>query len=458
MRIAGVVALMMAAVMGVPAAASAQVTAHSGVPLMSVSGASADGVTFTGARLWDRGVNWCDLQPTEDADVAAFAAARLGPVLDDLAANGTQRVIIPLGHSAPWVFGDSPQSRAPATRWSNGSRPIWFCGGHTAAVSVPKPATLRLGADGSRPLQHQYFENYVDTLMGYVQDNYAGRFAVTFQVMNEPNLLNGIDIKSKVAGAATTTADAVASLIQMESITADLIRTRHPGFDLVSTALYQKDNDFARRYLKAQARRHNISAVAYNLYSRKKTATSMVMDWDSRVVKARSWVRRNSSLRSLPLIITETNHNLINHNPADRSNLKPSITSAGAQAQLGAATLMNASFRGVRDLYWLTGPPGQAAVNLGPGTPAQEAMRALGTATQGMRMVGCRWYGSLRGCNYDDPSGARPAIRIMWHQSGSSQYRLARPARITTVQGATSTSATGSRIKIGTTPRILTWS
>ena len=135
----------------------------------------------------------------------------------------------------------------------------------------------------------------------------------------------------------------------------------------------------------------------------------MVMDWDARVAKARSWVRRHSSLRGLPLIITETNHNLINHNPADRSNLKPSITSASAQAQLAAATVMNASFRGVRDLYWLSAPPGQAAVNLAPGTPAQAAMLALSTATQGMRLTGCRWYGSLRGCNYQDPTGVRPA-------------------------------------------------
>ena len=119
-------------------------------------------------------MNWCDLQPTADADVATQAAARLGPLLDELVASGTQRVIIPLGHSAPWVFGDSPQSQAPATRWSKGSRAIWFCGGHASAVSVPKPATLRLASDGSKPLQYQSFENYVDDLMGYVQTNYAG--------------------------------------------------------------------------------------------------------------------------------------------------------------------------------------------------------------------------------------------------------------------------------------------
>ena len=165
-----------------------------------MSGGTPDGVTFTGARLWDRGVNWCDLQPTADADVATQAAARLGPLLDELVASGTQRVIIPLGHSAPWVFGDSPQSQAPATRWSKGSRAIWFCGGHASAVSVPQPATLRLASDGSKPQQYQYFENYVDALMGYVQANYADRFAVTFQVMNEPNLLNGIDVRAKVAG------------------------------------------------------------------------------------------------------------------------------------------------------------------------------------------------------------------------------------------------------------------
>jgi hypothetical protein len=463
MRLAGVVALVLVvaaaapvAVSG-PAAAAAPGTAESGVARTSVSGGTADGITFTGARLWDRGVNWCDLQPTADADVATQAAARLGPLLDELVASGAQRVIIPLGHSAPWVFGDSPQSQAPATRWSKGTRAIWFCGGHASAVSVPQPATLRPASDGSKPLQYQYFENYVDALMGYVQTNYADRFAVTFQVMNEPNLLNGIDVKAKVAGAATTTAAAVASVVAMESITANLIRTRYPAFALVSTAIYQKDNDFARRYLRAQATRHNVSAIAYNVYSRKKTATTMVMDWDARVAKARTWVRRHSSLRGLPLIITETNHNLINHNPADRSNLKPSITSASAQAQLAAATVMNASFRGFRDVYWLPAPPGQAAVNLAPGTPAQAAMLALSTATQGMRLTGCRWYGSLRGCNYQDPTGVRPAMRIMWRQYGSARYRLPRGAQIATVWGATSSASVGTRIKVGTTPLILTW-
>jgi hypothetical protein len=456
MRFAGVVALALVGAMAGPAAAAPASPAH-GVALTSVSGASADGAILSGARLWDRDLNWCDLQPTADADVAALAAARLGPVLDALVANGTERVIIPLGHSAPWVFGDSPQSRAPATRWSKGARPIWFCQGHASAVSVPRPATLRVSADGGKPLQYQYYENYVDAVMGYVQANFAGRFAVTFQVMNEPNLLNGIDLGAKVPGAATTTADAVASVVQMESITANLIRTRYPGFELASTAIYQKDNDFARRYLRAQAGRHNISAVAYNVYSRKKTATSMVMDWDARVARARAWVRRISGLRGLPLIITETNHNLVNHNPTDRSNLKSSITSASAQAHLAAATVMNASFRGVRDLYWLAAPPGQAAVNLAPGSPAQSAMLALSSATQGMRLTGCRWYGSLRGCNYLDPTGVRPAVRIMWRQHGSARYRLPRGAQVATVQGALSTSGAASRITIGTTPQILTW-
>ena len=235
MRLAGVVALALVVATAAPVGAAAPGTAavpaaaEPGVALASVSGATPDGVTFTGARLWDRGVNWCDLQPTADADVATQAAARLGPLLDELVASGTQRVIIPLGHSAPWVFGDSPQSQAPATRWSKGSRAIWFCGGHASAVSVPQPATLRLASDGSKPQQYQYFESYVDALMGYVQANYADRFAVTFQVMNEPNLLNGIDVRAKVAGAATTTAAAVASVVAMESITANLIRTRYPG-------------------------------------------------------------------------------------------------------------------------------------------------------------------------------------------------------------------------------------
>ena len=457
MRLAGVVALTMVVAMAAPAVAVPS-TAESGVTMTSVGGATADGVVFTGARLWDRDVNWCDLQPTADADVAALAAARLGPILDVLASNGTQRVIIPLGHGAPWVFGDSAQSKAPATRWSNGARAIWFCGGKASAVSVPKSATLRLAADGSKPQQYQYYESYVDALMGYVQANYGGRFAVSFQVMNEPNLLNGIDIRAKVGGAATTTTDAVASLVQMESIAATLIRAKYPAFDLVSTAMYQRDNDFARRYLRAQAGRGSISAVAYNVYSRKKTATSMVMDWDARVVKLRAWVRRNASLRGLPLIITETNHNLVNHNPRDRSNLTASITSAGAQAHLAAATVMNASFRGVRDVYWLATAPGQAAVNLAPGTPAHSAILALNTATQGMRLSGCRWYGSLRGCNYEDPAGVRPNIRIMWRQYGFARYRLPRGAQIASVRGATSTSAAGSRIKVGTTPLILTWS
>jgi hypothetical protein len=118
---------------------------------------------------------------------------------------------------------------------------------------------------------------------------------------------------------------------------------------------------------------------------------------------------------------------------------------------------MNASFRGVRDLYWLSAPPGQAAVNLAPGTPAQAAILALNTATQGMRLTGCRWYGSLRGCNYQDPTGVRQPIRIMWRQYGSARYRLPRGAQIAAVWGATSSAAAGSRIKVGTTPLILTW-
>lgn len=463
MRIARSVALATAiATAASPAGAITPLTAGfpspaTGIALSSMTGALPDGVSFTGARLWDRNVNWCDLQPTSEADVKTLAAARLGPILDQLAANGTQRVIIPLGHSAPWVFGDSPQATAPAKRWSGGKRAIWFCAGQAAAVSVPKPATLKLAADGSKPVQYQYFENYVDSLMDYIHANFPDRFAVSFQVMNEPNLLNGIDLGAKVPGAATTVKDAVASVIQMESITGNLIRTRYPEFSLVSTAIYQKDNEFARRYLAAQAVRKNVSAIAYNVYSRKKTAAAMVMDWDSRVTRARAWVRRNPNLRSLPLIITETNHNLINHNPADRSNVKLAITSPATQAQLVAATMMNASFRGLRDIYWLAAEPGQAAVRLGPGTAAETAVSALSNATQGMVKVGCRWYGSLRGCNYADPAGTRPPIRIMWRQYGSAKYRLARAAQVETIWGAGSPAAAGTRIRIGTTPLILTW-
>ena len=93
MRIAGVVALALVVATAAPVAVAAPGTAaapgaaESGVALTSVSGATPDGVTFTGARLWDRDVNWCDLQPTADADVATQAAARLGPLLDELVAT-----------------------------------------------------------------------------------------------------------------------------------------------------------------------------------------------------------------------------------------------------------------------------------------------------------------------------------------------------------------------------------
>ena len=80
----------------------------------------------------------------------------------------------------------------------------------------------------------------------------------------------------------------------------------------------------------------------------------------------------------------------------------------------------------------------------------------MGTATQGMRLTGCRWYESVRWCNYADPTGVRPAIRIMWRQYGSARYWVPRAAQIATVQGATTTSAARSRITVGTTPQIPT--
>lgn len=405
-----------------------------------IMGGVEDGSALTSVRTWDTRANWCDIQPTPDADMVANLERLLAPRLDVAVGRGTTSAIISLGHPAPWVFDNHPKAVKSAK--------VWSCGNHAAGISIPSAASLK---DGS--VQWNRFQEYARTVMAFVAQRYGTNLAVAFQVYNEPNLASGLDPRLKIPGAARSATEAATSLYAYERIAQRLLAGEfaNTGYALMATALYQRPSAFTYKYLSLHNRNRLFSSLAFNIYGwKKKTPDGMVSEWNSKAWLVRKTVNRYSKLRRLPIYITETNHNLVNNNH-DRSNLKSVIGAASTQVRLATGTQMDAFFHGFSGVYWL-GPwrHQQAAVRVTvpEGSPARDALIVLRSGINGRVLVSCS-ASKVRTCTFRDPTGVRGDLRIMWRTSGSATVRI--PATTVTYMNGASEQAAGS-IKVGTTP------
>jgi hypothetical protein len=440
-----------------PVTAAAAGTTEPVPGTIAVVGSAIDGQVFTTARLWDEGVNWCDLAPRADSDVTANLSLLLAPKLDRLVAAGARRVMLPLGHPAPWVFNDQPRARALATRWSGGVRPIWFCGGRASAVSLPSTTSLARNPDGTDSATRRAFTGYVGAVVSFLADRYP-QLDVDLQAWNEPNLLNGVDPALRITGAASTTAQIVSSLRVMEGIVATAMASRPGGhFRLVSPSFYQRDNAILRSYLSAENRQPIVSALAFNVYSRRTTPDSMISDWDRRAYNLAKLAGRYWYLRRLPRLITETNHNLNNHKPSDRSNSTATVSAAATQRRLAAATQLNALYRGYSAVYWLMPARNQAAValSLAAGNPARAALADLGTALGSRRLRSCSLSYATRICYFQDPSGVLPMARALWRMSGARWVSVPPNTMVTDLGTGKTRITAGEAIRVTTIPVVL---
>ncbi len=407
-------------------------------------GSQADPLAIGSVRTWDAQSNWCDIQPTADADMVANLTRLLAPRLDAAVANGASKAIVMLGHPAPWVFDDHPNAVRRAK--------VWSCGLHASGISIPASSTITPGS-----VQFQRFADYAATVIGFVTDRYAGRLAFDFQVYNEPNLRSGLDPRLDIPGAAQTWKDAARALYAYEGIVRSLLRGQFAGrgYRLLSTALYQRSNTFSKKYLKLHARRPRVDVLAFNIYGWKgKSPNAMVKEWNRKAAGVVKQVRRHKRLRRLPAVITEANLHLVN-NDHDKSNLRATIARDSTQRRLATATQMDAFYFGFSELVWL-GPwrHEQAAVWINDlGGPARAGLATLRSALDGATIKRCKTRRGTRQCSFRAQDGT--ALRVLWRKSGTRRVRSPYRATVTEMTGAQWSVRKRKKIRVGTTPIVL---
>lgn len=435
-------------VVGLTAQAPAASAAPRGWPVgpaaFGIMGGQVDPQALGAVRTWDTRANWCDIQPTPDADMVANLDQLLAPRLDSAVSLGATSALISLGHPAPWVFENHPRAVKRAK--------VWSCGLHAAGISIPRSSSIRPGS-----AQYQRFATYASTVIGYATARYAGRLALSFQVYNEPNLSSGLDPRLRIPGAASTAADAARAVYAYEGIVRDLIRGPFGahGLQLASTALYQRSSAFSKAYLRLHGRSPRVDLLAFNIYGwTAKTPNGMVAEWNRKAVIVTKQIKRHSKLRRLPAVITETNHNLVNRN-RDRSNLKRVIGLDATQRRLATATQMDAFYHGFSQVFWL-GPwrHQQAAVRINDaGGPARTALATLRAALDGTRIQGCSSRSGTRTCSFVAADGAK--VRVHWRLSGSRKIRVTSGGTVTEMTGAQRLVQAGAKLTVGTTPVVL---
>ena len=276
------------------------------------------------------------------------------------------------------------------------------------------------------------------------------------QVWNEPNLKSGLSVNTRVPGASRSVPDAVNALYELERITREAVQARgNPSISLTSTALFQRPNAFAKRYLAKHGRSPQFSSLSVNVYAwQAKKPDSMVREWNTKAV---SPAQPGEQVRQAPKaagLVGESNLNLVN-NGRDRSNLSGAVTSPEMQRRLATTIQMDAFYHGFRSVYWLAGPQAQAAVNIGhaPGTAARAALTVLRGQLVNTVINGCSTKKGVRTCSFSAPSGERFTVR--WRMIDASKLRLPRTSTMVQMTGESSSVGAGTTIYVGTTPIVV---
>lgn len=372
-----------------------------------------DDLAWSTGRVW---AAWCTIQPTRETEVADAAQRRLGPTFAMYAGTATTRLTVSLGHPSPWVFDNHRLAVS-----SKGVR-VWYCEYAAANTSFPTVRTLR--SEPVKSAYADYVRAVIDAARPYLDANAEN--TLVLQAWNEPNLLNGGTITNRIPGAARSWKAASASLREQERIMRRVATELIPGrFEVTSPSLYGKKTALGTRYFKDQAKRRTIDSISLNFYTlRQGTVNKSLARWRTRAGVAKRLVTKHKRLRKVPIYLTETNHNLVNHQ-GDYGNLTTRWAAPAAQQRMVEVTTMEAIRRGFAGIQWYQGTPTQTAVDTRPGTVATEAGKALRAELVGRRLVKCRTKKSRTTCTFS----ARPdsgRIKVSWSSKGSRGVTISR--------------------------------
>ncbi len=364
------------------------------------------------ARMW---AAWCTVQPRSDLEVNDAATRKLTRAYGTYVRSGARRLTVSLGHPSPWVFNDHRKATAR-------NKHVWYCEASNANTSFPTASSLRSGR------VHDAYVAYVAAVISagapYLDANPANRLVL--QAWNEPNLRNGGTIANRIPGAARSWSQASDSLRAQERIIRQVASEMIPGrYEVTSPSLYGKKTGLNTKYFKAQSRRRTVDSFSINFYTlRQKSVNTSLAKWRKKGAVAKRLITRYKSLRSVPIWLTETNHNLTNGNPSTK-NLTKAWAKPAAQKRMVEVTTMEALRIGFAGIQWYQGRPKQVAVNTRPGTPATIASAALSQELIGRRLVRCTTKKKKTTCVFT----ARPGsgrISVSWSATGSSGVRITR--------------------------------
>lgn len=352
---------------------------------------------------------WCTVAPSSTADVHATADQTLATTFRVNAKNDVRRLNVSLGHPAPWVFGDHPTAVRTSVEL------IWYCQHALANTSFPTRKSLIVG-----PV-HDAYDSYIRAVIAAAGDYLGADPAnrLVLQTWNEPNLGNGGQVTRRIPGAARTWKQAAASLQEQERIIRAVADELIPGrFEISSPALYGKSNALTRAYLAAQARDRTVDSISLNFYTHTRRPGVTMARWTTKAAAAIGLVRAYRSLRTVPVWITETNHNLVNNQPGNRSNMQGLWASAAVQRHLVEATTAQALRLGFAGLEWYQGSLQQVAVNTRAGTIGALAAQEFLAQVAGRTVQKCGSRRTVITCTLVSPDPTVPPLRMRWSTKG----------------------------------------
>jgi len=432
--------------------------------------------TFGTVRFWDSpkilSTRWCDVQPTATADIEANLRARLDPKLDAAARAHVSRVVMVVGHAAPWVFTQTGSSSTGAPATAPQPTAPWYCGGQQSAIAMP--STRYLGTAAAPGPAWKAWSNYVGSLVRHINAKYLGKvpFEVALQSVNEPNAL--LNFTGRVPNSATTQAEAATSTATYDAI----IRwnlTTIPGLDrahftLFTAPLTSPAGLFAARYLAlaqaAQVKSHRYNGFSLQTYSQQSatplSARQLVTLYNTGAIQAFTRVlQRYPALAALPRHQTETNHGLtltptaaprLQFSTSDQNMMLSRLMVDGLRWNLASQSLytLNSSLRFPISLHTLSDGTLQTDPNL------IRSMSVVQRWLIGSRFEGCVVRDGIVSCTVRSPISNR-ANHIMYVDNGSTRL-VPVPLRARTaehVSGAVQRLTVGSTVLLDGTPRMI---
>lgn len=361
--------------------------------------------SYGSARMW---AAWCTIQPRPGINATKGARQVLGRAFKLNAEAGRTRVTVSLGHPPPWVYGNHRNALKRVG--------VWYCGAKRSTIAFPSAPSLRAGGR-VRQAYAAYVTAVIKAAKPYLAESKANRLVL--QAWNEPNLGSGGKINTRIPGAARTWTQAAASLQEQERIIRAIASRLIPGrFEITTPSMYGKRTKLGTPYFRAQARARTVDSVSLNFYTLYvKSPNSSIKKWRSKAASAKRVVTRHKALRSLPIWITETNHNLVNSRK--QTNRTPTWTTPAAQRRLMEVTTLEAMRQGFAGIEWYQGSLAQTAVNTRPGSVATHANARLRDLLVGRVLVRCKAGKTNSWCVFSAKKGS-PAIRVSWSAKGAA--------------------------------------